>query len=98
MSDAGTYSARIVIENNTDRPRIVWVEPWGDDFTLRPKEGLEVVARNGSESLWFQVVEYNEGCQVYIEGSLCNHDVWQDGQVIHCGHQRQVAIDAGLTL
>lgn len=98
MADPETYSARISIENNTDRPRIVWVEPWGEDFTLRPKEELEILARDGSEPLWFQVIEYNEGCQVYIDGSNCHYDVRQEGQVIQCGHQRQVAIDAGLRI
>ena len=98
MADTESHSARIVIENDTDRPRIVWAEPWGEDYTLRPKEALEVIARDGSQALWFQVIEYNEGCQVYIEGSNCNHDVLQEGKAIHCGHLRQVAIDAGLRL
>jgi hypothetical protein len=90
------YSAKAAVENATDRPRIVWVEPWGEDFTLLPKEKLEVIARNGSEPLWFHVIEHREGTQVYIEGYTNDYEVIQNGRPLHCGHQRQEAMDAGL--
>jgi hypothetical protein len=98
MEGAGSYSAKIVIENDTDRPRIVWVEPWGEDYTLLPKEKLEVIVRNGSEPLWFHVVEYVEGCQVYVEGYTNDYEVTQNDRIRYCGHQRRAAIDAGLKL
>ena len=63
MSEAGQLSARIVIENSTNRPRIAWVEPWGEDYTLLSKERLEIIARGDSESPWFHVVEYDQGCR-----------------------------------
>jgi hypothetical protein len=32
-----TQPAKIHIENDTDRPRIAWVEPWGEDYDPTPK-------------------------------------------------------------
>ncbi len=90
------YSVRIVIENDTDRPRTVWVEPWGEDFTLLPKEKLEIIARNDAEQPWFQVDEFGRRCKVYLETIVNDYEVVQSGVVIQCGHQRQVAMDAGL--
>ncbi len=87
------------MQNDTGRPRIIWVEPWAEDFTLLPKEKLEIVVHGQSESWWFHVVEYDEGAQVYLEGEgNDDYQVSQGGIVIHCGHQRQAAIDAGLKL
>jgi hypothetical protein len=95
VSEAGQLSARIVIENSTNRPRIAWVEPWGEDYTLLSKERLEIIARGDSESPWFHVVEYDQGAQIWIEGSS-DYDVVQNGIKLECGHQRQAGLDAGL--
>lgn len=37
---------RIGISNGRDeqRPRVIYVEPWGRDYTLLPGEDLEIVA------------------------------------------------------
>jgi len=96
--EAEGQSARIVIENDTERPRVVWVEPWGEDYTLLSHEKLEIIARNHVEQPWFQVVEFGHGCSVYLEGITNDYNVLQDGREIQCGHQRQAARDAELYL
>ena len=89
--------ARLGFSNNTKRPRIVWLEPWGEDFTLLSGEQLEIVCRADSGQPWFHVVEHEESTQVYIE-SGDYPEVLQNGQRLECGHNRQVARDAGLSL
>jgi hypothetical protein len=38
----GNLSARIRVQNSTEKPRIVWVKPWAEDFTLLAGEELEL--------------------------------------------------------
>jgi hypothetical protein len=92
------FSSRLQIENSTARPRIVWVEPWAEDFTLLPGEQLEIVARNHSEQTWFSLVEWPESTQSYLEAVVNEFEVRQDGRRLECGHNRKAAQDAGLKL
>jgi hypothetical protein len=93
-----SHHAQIRFKNDTLGPRIVWVEPWGEDYTLFPGQWLEIVARGESEVPRFDVVEYEEGFQVWVEGCAFDYDVLQDGARVECGHQRQAALDAGLKI
>ena len=78
-------------------PRIVWVEPWAEDFTLLPGEEVEIIARNDSEQPWFFLIEWPESTQIYLEASS-DFEVLQNGNRLECGHNRKVARDAGLQL
>jgi hypothetical protein len=89
------FTVKIGVSNNTRRPRIVCVEPWGEDYTLLPGEQLEIVCRDDSEEPWFHVVEWEDSSQVYIERGQYP-DVMQGGKRLECGHNRQAALDAGL--
>jgi hypothetical protein len=98
MAEVGSYSIRLGVWNLTDRPRIVWVEPWARDYTLLPKEKLEIVAHSETEPPRFNVLEHEYSTGVYLEGGTSDYDVFQDGNRIECGHQRQAALNAGLKL
>ena len=98
MNPPAIYLARILIENGTGRLRIVWVEPWGEDYTLLPKEELEIIARNPLRMPWFKVSEEAASTVVSIEGETNDYDVLQMGAKIPCGHRRQDALDAGLSI
>jgi len=89
------FTGKIGVSNNTKRPRIVWLEPWGEDYTLLPGEQLDIVCHDDSEQSWFHVVEHEESTQVYVEGGGYP-DVIQSGQRLACGHNRQAALKAGL--
>jgi hypothetical protein len=90
------FSACMRVQNSTERPRIVWVEPWAEDFTLLPGEELEIVARNNSEQPWFYVVEWPESTQVYLEAASSDFEVFQTGKRLELGHNRKAGVDAGL--
>jgi hypothetical protein len=107
------FVARITVRNDADRPRVIWLEPWAEDFTLLPGEEFEIVAQDKAKQPWFALVEWPDATQVYVE-SLSGWDaqdgakayqqtvgcfeVLQDGNRLECGHNRKAALDAGLKL
>jgi hypothetical protein len=88
-------TGKIAVSNSTKRPHIVWVEPWGEDYTLLPGEQLEIICREDSEQPWFHVVENEESSQVYIERGQ-DFEVLQESKRLYCGHNRKIARSAGL--
>ena len=90
-------TAKIVVENNTQRPRIVWVEPWGEDYTLLPREQLEIVSRDDSQQPFVHVVERQDSTAVHVDVGGCT-EIIQNGTRLECGHNRKAALDAGLKL
>ena len=92
------FSAKITIRNAGKRPRVVWVEPYPDDYTLLPDEELEIVVRDSSKVPSFDIVEYDDATQVYPDQSDIDYDVTKNGIKIESGHNRQAAIDAGIEM
>jgi hypothetical protein len=84
------YSCKIGITNSRERPHVVAVEPWAEDFTLLPGEELEVVTFGDTTVPWFQVVEWDGTSQVYCENTV-DFKVLQNGVVLKCGHSRQLS-------
>ena len=87
----------IGIWNDRSRPHIIWIEPWGDDYTLLSNQKL-LVTTSGSDSNsgpCFTLVETEGNTQVYVE-RLVYPQVQIDGDKVECGHNRQAAKDAGL--
>jgi hypothetical protein len=83
-------TAKLGVINSCDSagPRVVYVEPWGEDYTLRPGEELVIVATGRASPPWFNVVEYDGATSVYIEGHCPGFAVYQDGRRVECGHNR----------
>lgn len=71
------------------RPRVVIIEPWGEDYTLRPGEAIEIVV-SGDAPAWFNVAEHEGATGIWIEGGGSEFIVMQDGQQVVCGHNRVV--------
>ena len=97
------FSARLTIKNCGKRPRVVWMEPLPDDFTLLPNEELEIVVRDPEKVPSFSIDESDgptqSATQVYADQSDCyDYDVIQNGVKLKSGHNRQAAIDAGLEM
>jgi len=81
-------TSRIGISNSRKVPLVVAVEPWANDYTLLPGEELQVVAIGTDKSPWFEVVEWDEACQVYCNDAD-SFRVTQNGVELQCGHNRQ---------
>jgi hypothetical protein len=54
-----SYSAKLTIRNESDRPRVIWVEPIPCDYTLLPGEELTIVARGTQQVPGFNLLEYD---------------------------------------
>ena len=81
-------TARFGFANSKSLPHMVQVEPWGADFTLLPGERLEVVAYGSKVVPWLELIEHEGATQAY-----CNEadtfEVFQEGKLLSCGHNRQ---------
>jgi hypothetical protein len=81
-------TSKLGVSNSRKVPQIVAVEPWANDYTLRPGESLEIMAFGKREFPWFNVVEWDGTTQVYCEDTA-EFKVLQGGRELECGHQRQ---------
>ena len=59
----------IGIWNDRPRPHVIWMEPWGADYTLLPNQKLLVTASDSSSGSgpWFLLVETEGNTQVTVE-------------------------------
>jgi hypothetical protein len=100
------YSAKLTIRNEGDRPRVIWIEPIPCDYTLLPGEELTIILRDPQQVPGFGIWEYDgrrqSATQVHLvqsrNASCYDFDVIQDGAKLESGHNRQMAIDAGLEM
>ena len=83
-----SFSSKLQVHSHKAVPYLVAVEPWGADYTLLPGESLQVVAFGDEVAPSFELVEWNNSCQVYCDDAS-SYEVRQNGAVIHCGHNRQ---------
>jgi hypothetical protein len=96
-----SYSSKLAVHNMTDGPRVIWVEPWGGDFTLLPNEEIEIVANNTLALPWFSLIEHQQCTQVYIQVpdvTSTGYAVMQGGNQLLVGHNRRAAQEAGIEL
>ena len=97
------FFAKIGVSNDEQQLRVIWVEPWPNDFTLLPGESLEIHVRSSTAQAWFNVVETDRNMQIYVElppSDLMSAvvEVYQGTQMLQSGHNRQAAIDAGIPM
>ncbi len=87
-----SFSSKIVLTNDTSHSRMIWVEPWGGDFTLLPGKTFDIVATDANELPYFTVVEREDGTQVFVETSnpmQSDYTVTQDGERVAAGSNRE---------
>jgi hypothetical protein len=91
------HEPRLAITNSSTRLLEVLLEPWGEDYWLKPDEGIAIIAvgsdgpapwpGNRSTDAPFDVVHYGDAIAVYCNGANARViDV--DGNQLECGHQR----------
>ena len=85
-------SNNMSITNETGQPRVVWIEPWGGDFTLLPGDTFEIVATDLATRPCFSIVEQEDGTQIYVEvpdPTHCEYEVLHGGTRLPVGYHRQ---------
>src|SRR5438445_5795193 len=83
--------ARLRVANLPDAAasRTIYVEPWGDDYTLPPGEQLEIVAFGRKERPTFSIQEHDTSTSIWLEGDAYDFAVkmlgvpalWTTGKV-----------------
>ena len=80
---------RIKISNDRSSFATLWLEPWGEDYGMSPGDEFEVAAMDVEEGLFFHVAYNEKGMKVYAEGDAKYVSVYQNGEVLSCGHNRR---------
>ena len=86
------YSNTLNVTNDTGQPRVIWIEPWGGDFTLPPGQTFEIVGHDPVASPAFSVVLAESGTQIFIEvadPASGDYDVFLDGVRLAAGLKPQ---------
>jgi hypothetical protein len=88
---------KIRVNNDSERIMVVWVEPWGEDYWMKPKEWFTIVADTTPQDTHtdeapFEVGCHDQGVSVYVntghEAAVYDHS----GNEVDCGHQRPLEV------
>ena len=76
---------------------MVWIEPWGGDYTILPGQQMMVTVLDPhtKNDQWLTLVETEYNTQVFVEPGEYP-EIQLDGCVVEEGHNRQAAISAGV--
>lgn len=87
---------KILISNDSDKPLLISLEPWGEDYTLMAKEEVEIIARNCQEDFHYHVVYYNDFVAIYVEGGKGDEypRVYRKGVELNGGYNREFSPDS----
>lgn len=83
-------TTKIIVSNDFDKPKILWLEPWGADYTMMPNEEFEIIEEESTDDFYFHIVfSKNNDLLVWAEGSEVTYPiVSQNGKELDCGHNR----------
>lgn len=71
MADEPKFVSQILVANKSrsGKPRVVYVEPWGRDYTLLAGEELEISVFGDERAPSFGIVEWDVETQVYCNNA-----------------------------
>jgi hypothetical protein len=82
-------SVKIEISNNTKKPLLLSLEPWGEDYTLLEQEEVEIIADDCGENFHYQVVFHENFVAVWADGGNEYPKVYKNGEELDCGYNRE---------
>ncbi len=81
---------KVVVANDSDDLKTLMLEPWGEDYVMKPKDVFEIIEED-VEDVYFHVAVYSDYIAVYVEGNRNSYPrVYQDGEELDCGHNREL--------
>ncbi|MCC6301745.1 MAG: hypothetical protein IT489_02975 [Gammaproteobacteria bacterium] len=86
-----TFTTRMDTTNDGKEPLVLYVEPWGHDFTLAPGQTFTLVASSEVDMPYFaQSIQGGAGdVAVYLEGpNDISFAVLEGQRELACGHGR----------
>jgi hypothetical protein len=78
----------MTITNRTKKPRSLQVEPEGADFWVLPEQTFELRADTTTDDAHFELLESEDGLQIYPSDGMGSISVFHESQELECGHQR----------
>ena len=77
--------------NNEVSPITVWLEPWAHDFTVRPKETLQITTTQNLD-LDLDISRSKNDLIIYVESKhrFDSFDITIDEKSVACGYQREL--------
>lgn len=79
---------RRIVTNTSDRMMLVFTEPEGQDYWLRPAESVELRAAADSPAADFEICDHSDGVTIWPSDGLGYISVWAGGVEPFCGHQQ----------
>jgi hypothetical protein len=76
------------VRNDGTNLMLVFTEPEGQDFWLRPGESAVLQADVESVDAEFVVKKNEDGITVWPSDAMGYIEVWQNDRPLECGHQR----------
>ena len=84
--------------NDQKSPVTIAIEPWGDDYTLKPGETFDILVNDDQHPWPAVILSENGDVQLYIE-NVQNRaiaiQVCHKGIVLEGGHNREAAMREG---
>ncbi len=79
---------KIIIENDSEIFKTLYLEPWGEDYGMNPKDKFEIIENEATENFYFHIV-CNHDFLVWAEGQNDAYPrVYKNGQELICGYNR----------
>ena len=93
------FTIRMDVTNDGAEPLVLWVEPWAHDFTLAAGQSFALVATSETDVPYFaqRTCGTSRDVVIYLEGpDDISFKVLENGQELHCGHNRIAPCDGAL--
>lgn len=84
---------KVVVSNDSDELKILYLEPWGEDYIMKPREEFEIIEED-TQDVYFHVQINNDCINVFVEGSGNSYPkIYSNGEWIQCGYNRKLLGD-----
>jgi len=79
---------KIIIENDSENFKTLYLEPWGEDYGMNPNDKFEIIEKEATDDFYFHIV-CNQDILVWAEGQADAYPgIYKDGKELVCGHNR----------
>ncbi|WP_327170192.1 hypothetical protein OG471_01065 [Streptomyces sp. NBC_01336] len=87
---------KIRLHNDSKKMLGIWVEPWGEDYWMKPEDQFTIVTDTPedahSDEAPFEVVFHDQGISVHVNIGYVATVYDQSGNEAGCGHQRPLEV------
>ena len=88
-SEATVSRPTVTVHNNSDRLRLVMLEPVGEDYWAKAGESCEIFAEGlEGDGSPFDVSIEDDAVSIWVERCLAVVEVRMNGVPVNCGHNR----------